>query len=169
MSKVDWITWKTNPNELINPNTVLIKIEELSSDFYQYLNHSIYEVLEREISTGGLNKSSFNIVGTSPANEIAERILEKMNQISQILNKLYTNLLESCKEQRKEEKKQLTKSIEDKILEEEKILDNTLKLQEKIRNNPMMQQELQLDNIIELTKERINKLKKLLEDANSVE
>ena len=39
MSKVDWITWKTDPKEIINPHT----IEEDVNDFFH--SYTIYEIL----------------------------------------------------------------------------------------------------------------------------
>lgn len=169
MSKVDWINWKTDPKELIKPDIILEKIEDIYSNYKCYMNSVVYESINHELTLGGLNKTSFNVAGTSPANENAEQIIEKIDNINIRMNILYEKILECCTNQRKEEKKQLIISIEDKIKEEEKIIENTINLKEKTNNNPSLQEELQIDDIIKITEDRIHKLKERLDAANSIE
>ena len=159
MSKVDWINWKTEPKDIIDCNKIDSRIEEIYSSF-NLMNH--------EISFGGLSPSAFNILGTSPMNEKATKIIEEMNLLKDKMKQLKMKIISNCEEQRKEEKKQLIDAIEEKIKEEEKILENTINLKEKIKNNPSMQEELKLDDIISVTKDRISKLKKRLDNANQL-
>lgn len=169
MSKVDWINWKTEPKEIIDCNKINSSIEEIYSSFNLDMNHFFYEIMNHEVSFGGLSPTAFNISGTSPLNEKAMKIMDEMNLLKDEMRKFQTIIISNCEEQRKEEKKQLIEAVEEKIKEEEKILENTLKLKEKIQNNPNMQEELKLDDIISVTKDRINKLKLRLDNANQLE
>ena len=49
MAKVDWITWKTDPSEIINPNTISNKIADIYQDYNCYMNSTVYEGLNHEI------------------------------------------------------------------------------------------------------------------------
>ena len=132
MAKVDWITWKTDPSEIINPDKVGEKISNIFKDYNCYMNSVVYEGILHEIEKGGLDKMSLNLLGTSPANESAIDILENITEIKEIINSLQEDVLKSAEEQKEIEKNQLIQVIEEKILEEENKLNNTLSLKEKI-------------------------------------
>ena len=87
MSKVDWITWKTDPKEIINPEQVDKEILEYYQNYNSYMNPMIYEQLKNEVSKGGLNKDAFNVSGISPANEMAVDILNTIDDIKTTMNK----------------------------------------------------------------------------------
>ena len=166
MSKVDWITWKTDPKEIINPD----KIEEEINEYYQtydsYMNTMVYEQIKNEMNQGGLSPDAFNVSGISPANEMATEIVRLVDEIDDTMTKLKANIRDVATKQKEIEKKQLIKAIEEKIKSEEVILKNleTRKgMKEhiaKMGNNP--------DDIIYIINDRLKKLNERLEIARDL-
>ena len=60
MSKVDWITWKTNPKEIINPNIIDDNIQDSFNNYNEYMNPLIYDQIKHEIDKGILGKESLH-------------------------------------------------------------------------------------------------------------
>lgn len=118
MSKVDWITWKTDSNEIINPDKLTDKINDLYTDFNSYMNPVIYENIKYETINGGLDKASINIMGLTPANEMAINILNNIDDIKSTLENIKLQVENSASEQKEIEKNQLINAIEEKIEEE---------------------------------------------------
>lgn len=118
MSKVDWITWKTDSNEIINPDKLTDKINDLYTDFNSYMNPVIYENIKYETINGGLDKASINIMGVTPANEMAINILNNIDDIKSTLENIKLQVENSSSEQKEIEKNQLINAIEEKIEEE---------------------------------------------------
>lgn len=168
MPKVDWITWKTDVNEIIKPNKIIEDIEEKLNDYEHYMNSVIYEGINYEISNGGLSKDSFNIMGISPANDSALKIVNNIDDLKIAINNLKQKIYSSAKEQKKIEKEQLINAIEKKMIEEEKALTNTINLKEKLNGNNKVISSQEIDNIIDITNERINRLKERLEKAKAI-
>lgn len=125
MSKVDWITWKTDSKEIINPEKLTDKINDMYTDFNSYMNPVIYENIKYETINGGLDKSSINITGATPANEMAINILNNIDEIKSTLENIKLQVENSASEQKKIEKNQLVTAIEDKIAEEKKLSKET--------------------------------------------
>ena len=121
MSKVDWITWKTNPEEIIKPNSLEDKITDEYNNYSSYMYPNIYENIRNEVLNGGLDKQSLNILGESPANEMAINILNNIDEIKSIIENLKTQINEELNEQKGIEKKQLINDLEDKISEEKAV------------------------------------------------
>ena len=121
MSKVDWITWKTNPEEIIKPNSLEDKITDEYNNYSSYMYPNIYENIRNEVLNGGLDKQSLNILGESPANEMAINILNNIDEIKSIIENLKTQINEELDEQKGIEKTQLINDSEDKILEEKAV------------------------------------------------
>lgn len=121
MSKVDWITWKTNPEEIIKPNSLEDKITDEYNNYSSYMYPNIYENIRNEVLNGGLDKQSLNILGESPANEMAINILNNIDEIKSIIENLKTQINEELDEQKGIEKKQLINDLEDKISEEKAV------------------------------------------------
>ncbi len=121
MSKVDWITWKTNPEEIIKPNSLEDKITDEYNNYSSYMYPNIYENIRNEVLNGGLDKQSLNILGESPANEMAINILNNIDEIKSIIENLKTQINEELDEQKGIEKTQLINDLEDKILEEKAV------------------------------------------------
>ena len=119
MSKVDWITWKTDVTDIINPEKVIDSVTDSYNEFNSYMNPVIYENLKYEVINGGLDKSSINILGHSPANEIALNILNNIDEIKSIIENL--KLENATEEQKKIEKDQLVNALDTKIEEEKQI------------------------------------------------
>ena len=166
MSKVDWITWKTNRNEIINPGNIYddinIEIEECNN-----IINKIEEVLYTEMNNGGLDSSTLSIMGTSPAKEKAMKILSNISELRLMEEKLKNNIYNSAIEQKKEEKEQLIRSIEKKLLEEENILNNKLSIKEKMINSNYTSNR-EIENIIDISNERIRSLKEKLDLAKEL-
>ena len=118
MSKVDWITWKTDSKEIINPEKLTDKINDIYTDFNSYMNPVIYENIKYETINGGLDKSSINIMGATPANEMAINILNNIDEIKSTLENIKLQVENSSSEQKKIEKNQLITAIEDKLSKE---------------------------------------------------
>ena len=116
MSKVDWITWKTDVTDIINPEKVIDSVTDSYNEFNSYMNPVKYEVIN-----GGLDKSSINILGHSPANEIALNILNNIDEIKSIIENLKLQLENATEEQKKIEKDQLVNALDTKIEEEKQI------------------------------------------------
>lgn len=117
LSKVDWITWKTDSNEIINPENILENINNSFSDYNTYMNSVIYESIKYESLNGGLDESSINIVGQSPANEKAINILNNIDEIKYTFEELKLQVENMLAEQKNIEKDQLITAIKDKIEE----------------------------------------------------
>ena len=121
MSKVDWITWKTDVTDIINPEKVIDSVTDSYNEFNSYMNPVIYENLKYEVINGGLDKSSINILGHSPENEIALNILNNIDEIKSIIENLKLQLENATEEQKKIEKDQLVNALDTKIEEEKQI------------------------------------------------
>ena len=167
MAKVDWITWKTNKDEIINPNNLIDKIDEKILDNI-LINNKIKDILTSEVYRGGLDSASLQIMGTSPANEKANKIINNINDIEIIVNRLKNNIYKSTQNQKKIEKDELIESIEAKLLEEEKILNNKIQIREKLDSINTLISQKELDSIIESSNDRIKKLKERLDIAKSL-
>ncbi len=168
MAKVDWITWKTDPNEIINPNKEIEKISERISDSNNYMNDIICESINHEMKSGGLDHDSLNIVGVSPAYEKANDIVKITNNIKYLLSKLNTEIYTSIQSQKRIEKSQLIEAIEKKIEEEQKILETTNILKDKISLGSNVVDIQEVLNIISITEEKIKRLNERLERANAL-
>ena len=160
MSKVDWITWKTNPNEVIKYE----KVKEKLAPHFQELNDInilIQEELNLEMKSGGLSLEALNIEGTSPAHEQVEEIEDSIEKINK-------KIQETVEEQKEIEKRQLVDAINTKIEEEEKIKNTTTILNNKLLQDSTVMEKRETEDIINNIEERIKLLKEKLEIANSI-
>ena len=132
-------------------------------EYNSYMNPIIYEQLKFEMNKGGLDRNSLIIENSYPANDMTIEIINTIDKIKNIYKNLLIDVKQNVNEQKSIEKKQLVKAIEDRIKEEEELLD-------KIKNDNSF------DNIFNISKEeyiliikdRINKLKERLNQANSL-
>ena len=161
MSKVDWITWKTDSKEIINPKIIEDNMIEKFQDYNTYMNPVIYEQLKYEISRGGLDRNSINISDSYPANEMALDIIDLIEENKNIYDRLINEVLIDAEEQKKIEKKQLIKSIEDKIKQEEYNLKS-------INNEQLLKDNMSIEEYNNMINKRIQKLKKRLKNAESL-
>ena len=74
MSKVDWITWKTNPKDIINPDIIVNNIQDNFQNYNSYMNPVVYEQIKHEINTGILGKDKMIFMSDTPVNEMALEI-----------------------------------------------------------------------------------------------
>ena len=156
MSKVDWITWKTDPNEIINPDKIDEEISDYFHNYDSYMNTMIYEQLRSEMNRGGLTKDAFNVSGISPAHEMTVEIINAIDEIKQTMKNLQDNVREVTTNQKEVEKKQLIKEIEEKIESRKGIQEQMTKM----GDNP--------EDIIYIINDRIKKLTERLEIAKSL-
>ena len=168
MSKVDWITWNTDPKEILNPNEIVEKITMGYQDYNNFVTSRITENLKKEMETGGLNRISLNVYGNSPAYEKTTNILNHMNEITILFDSFKKRLKTSLDEQKEIEKSQLIQSIEEKIAEEKKKLDNTELLKNRVSTSNQSISLEQVEEIIQGCRDRIERLQEKLEVAKEL-
>lgn len=156
MSKVDWITWKTDPKEVINPDKIEEKINEQYQNYESYMNSMIYEQLQNEINGGGLSKDAFQITGISPANELATEIIKSIDEIKNTMDRLKNNVRDVSTKQKELEKDQLIDAIEAKIEKEKEFLKN------------MNSKDNSDEDVKALTNDKIEKLQERLAAAKAL-
>ena len=163
MAKVDWITWKTNIKEIINPEQELEEINNNIHKLNNIINQDIYVNVNREKLDGGLNEKSLNLNGISPSSIKTDKILKKLEVVLDDLLKLQNKVKKQAFEQKEIEKEQLANCIKQKIEEQEKVLENTenIKAQATSQNTDAVSIK-ELDDILEVTRERIRILKEKL-------
>lgn len=166
MSKVDWITWKTDPKEILSVEKVEEKLFECFQEYNTYMNPVIYEQIKHEVNFGGLDKESLSIMGVTPANEMGVDILNCIDEIKTVYDSLKDRILEAAKEQRESEKQQLIKAIEEKISIEETLLS-------KISTSESIQNELtnlgeNPNEILDIINSRLSRLHERLELAKTL-
>ncbi|MBP5679273.1 MAG: hypothetical protein J6X28_05580 [Bacilli bacterium] len=166
MANVDWITWKTDPNEIINPDQIEEEINEYFNHYDSYMSSMIYEPLKEEMNQGGLSKDAFQISGISPAYEMAASILKEIEEIKTTMESLQKEIKESSQEQKEIEKQQLIDAIEDK-LSKEKLFLKTIESRQGIQDQIKKLGEDPQD-IIGIINDRIYKLTERLEVAKSL-
>ena len=155
MAKVDWITWKTEPEEVISPDKVEEKIQQYFDDYYTCMKPTIYEEIKAEMAKGGLSKDAFNVSGKSPSNEIALEIIQKIDEISEIFNSLKTKIRISTEEQKHVEKEQLVDVIQQKIAADEEVIKN---MSNQIDSNDSSIASNTREDILYISANRIDKL-----------
>jgi len=168
MAKVDWITWNTDSKDIINPNNVVEKIQEIYKDYNNYIHSNIYEIIKKETQTGGLDKTSISLYGESPAYQKAIKILNIIDEISLIMTNFTNTIKYSTEEQKKIEKNDLIESIEYKIAEEKKILENTEYLKSRISSSNQVVSLEEVEEIIKISHDKINRLQEKLELAKNI-
>lgn len=166
MSKVDWITWKTNPKEVINPNIIVENIQNSFSEYNEYMNPLIYDQIKNEIENGILGKDKLSVTGDTPLNRIATDIINKIDDIRYTVEKLEKDAKTSSEIQKQVEKQQLITEISSKIEYEQSTLNQVItneEMRKHIRNSGGIPEE-----VIYILEDRINKLKERLEMASSL-
>lgn len=155
MAKVDWINWKTDPSEIIDPERIQEELNKKYQEYEKSMYLGIYETLKEEMSDGGLNKTSLNILGSHPANDKAYEIIRKIDNIKKTIDYIKNQIYEESIRQRQLEKEQLISCIEERIMQEEKVLDTMIKLGERADNKETL---IDLDEIENITRDTIEKI-----------
>ena len=167
MAKVDWITWKTEPKELINLEKVeaslINKLLELNN-----ITNGISDTIKVEIEKGGLSKESLTLKNESPNNVMANKILKELDNIRTMSDKLSNKIRNQVASQKELEKEQLITVIEEKIDEQEKILQNTMSLRDRISTSNNVVNIDDVNSIITATNEKITMLKERLNKAKAI-
>lgn len=168
MAKVDWISWKTETDEIINPEKTFEEVSTIYNEFKNNIDKEVKSKLLDEVSNGGLNENALFVNGSSPAYESTMKIINNIEEIQSEMNRLINSIKNDTSNQKEIEKKQLIEAIETKIQEEEKILENTISLKNRLNNN---HSGITIDEVSEIENninDRINKLKERLENAKSL-
>ena len=131
MIRLDWITWKTEESELINPEEIVEKLKVRFQDYNSYMNPVVNESIKHEVENGGLNKNAFIINDRSPANEVANKIMSDIQEVKDMTNALIESVRLEAQEQRKREVNQLILKIEEKIEKDKKLIENSKDVQQK--------------------------------------
>lgn len=163
MSKVDWITWKTNPKEIINPNIIEDNIQESFNNYNEYMSPLIYDRIKYEIDKGILGKESLIIIGDTTLNKIAVDILNKIDEIKLTIENLQKSAKNSSEVQKQIEKQQLIIEINNKIEHEKETLNQVL-TNENVQQHIIKSGGLP-EEVVYILEYRINKLKERLEMA----
>ena len=168
MAKVDWISWKTETDEIINPEKIFEKMSTTYSEFKNNIDKEVKNKLLDEIANGGLNENALFLNGSAPAYESTMKIINSIEEMQAEMSRLINSVRDDTLNQKEIEKKQLIEAIENKIQEEEKILENTTSLKNRLNNN---HSGITIDEVSEIENniiDRINKLKERLENAKSL-
>ena len=110
MAKVDWITWKTDPKELIDKEKIESNLNNKTTEINSIMDN-LSNSLKLEVEKGGLNKESLHINGETPGNEVANKILNKIEVIKNINTKLNNKIMDQANKQKQVEKEQLIKPV----------------------------------------------------------
>ena len=167
MAKVDWITWKTDPKELINKDKIETELNKNISNLNGIVDN-ISSNLKIEIDKGGLNKEALTISGESPNNEMANRMIKKIEKIKETTTRLNNKIMSQVEEQKIIEKGQLVEAIEKKLAEQEKILENTKALKDRLSTSNNLISSNDVNNVISATEEKITMLRERLEKAKAI-
>ena len=166
MIRLDWITWKTEESELINPEEIVEKLKVRFQDYNSYMNPVVNESIKHEVENGGLNKNAFIINDRSPANEVANKIMSDIQEVKDMTNALIESVRLEAQEQRKREINQLILKIEEKIEKDKKLIENSKDVQQKYLQSSLEETSENIQTIIEITRKRINLLTRKLESLN---
>ena len=169
MKKIDWITWKTEESELINPNEIVDKLTDIFKDYNSYMNPVVYEGIKYETINGGLNKEALIIDNRSPATEVANKIMSDIEEVKELINSLINSVKEDAIEQRKIETKYLILQIEEKIEQDKELIKNSKEAQLKYVNTSLSDTSESIQVVIDITQERINLLAKKIERLISID
>lgn len=166
MIRLDWITWKTEESELINPEEIVEKLKVRFQDYNSYMNPVVNESIKYEVENGGLNKNAFIINDRSPANEVANKIMSDIQEVKDMTNALIESVRLEAQEQRKREVNELILKIEEKIEKDKKLIENSKDVQQKYLQSSLEETSENIQTIIEITRKRINLLTRKLESLN---
>lgn len=166
MKRLEWITWKTEESELINPDELVEKLKERFQDYNSYMNPVVNENLKYEVANGGLNKDAFVLDGRSPATEVANKIMSDINEVKDMTEALIESIRLDALEQRKREVNHLILKIEEKIEKDKRLIENSKEAQQKYIQSSLSETSDNIQTVIDLTQKRINLLTKKLESLN---
>lgn len=166
MIRLDWITWKTEESELINPNEIIETLKDKFQSYNSYMNPVVNENIKYEVDNGGLNKEAFKIDDRSPATAVANKIMSDIQEVKDMTETLIENVRIEAEEQRKRELNQLILKIEEKIEKDKRLIENSKDVQQKYLQQDLTDTSNSIQTIIDITQNRINYLTMKLERLN---
>ena len=164
---LDWIDWKTNPKEIIDPIKIKENIEQKCKTFKNIMINDVYKNLDVE-EKSGVNTDALNINGLTPSNLKNDSILKEIEVINNALEQYLSDIYQEATLQKDKEKNKLISAIDSKIMEEKNTLKENIKLKEEAINSNDLELLNQVNNIIEVTNERIRVLTERLNEARMI-
>lgn len=132
--KVSEITYESNTSEFLSIPDIETYVTNLSS-FSNEIETGIVEVLDREITNGGLDVYSFNIDGESPAHDIAVELVNSLHKVADDLNEASKDINKKAKQHRRDELTTLKKKVTLKL----ERIEKDIKMKERlIKSNVSM-------------------------------
>ena len=166
MAKVDWISWRTDPSEIVNPSRIEKKILDCFQNYHVYMKNFVSEEIRNDTFVGGLSKESYIVSGSSPLYSKAEEILNQIEELDGEIQTFQKELRRALEEQKSYEKERLIQAISNKIVESEDDLQRAM--EGRIVENDILLVGMSRDDFIFSLKEQIEKLNEKLEVAKSL-
>ena len=166
MAKVDWISWRTDPSEIVNPERIDKKISEAFQNYHSYMKTFVSEEIRNDILVGGLSRESYSVSGSFPLYDKACEILDKIEKIDSSIYSFRENIMRCLEEEKKIEKDELIQAISLKIFEDEEILKKAK--DGFVVDSDLLSVGMSRDDFIFSLDERIHKLYEKLDEAKSL-
>lgn len=112
MGNVSWIKWNTDPSEIKELDDLAAKADAFQSKIQNTIDGEVIDVLNQDISSGGLDVYSLNIGGEAPANTKARSVVSTFNGVSGKAAAYANRVKSACKKQKQEEKEKLIEEIQ---------------------------------------------------------
>lgn len=155
---LDWITWKTNVEELINPQDIIEKIEEEYINYNVHMNPLIYEEIKYEVLNGGLDNKSFILSDATPIHSLSIETLNKIDSIRDKFEDLKNRIALKLNNIRSSEKEKLLLEINNKLKKEQSLVNNSNTAIEKYKSMNQLEMVESLNNIINVSNKKIKEL-----------
>lgn len=117
-----YITYKTEFSELLDIDEIYDAIMNYKAKFCSYYTAFVEEPIKSEINTGGLDKYSLNLGGETPANTMANSLLNDFLEMSDFIENLYNKAMNDAREQRLKELSRLGEKVSEHLEELNKEL-----------------------------------------------
>lgn len=155
---LDWITWKTNVEELINPQDIIEEIEEEYINYNVHMNPLIYEEIKYEVLNGGLDNKSFILSDATPIHSLSIETLNKIDSIRDKFEDLKNRIALKLNNIRSLEKEKLLLEINNKLKKEQSLVNNSNTAIEKYKSMNQLEMVESLNNIINISNKKIKEL-----------
>lgn len=155
---LDWITWKTNVEELINPQDIIEEIEEEYINYNVHMNPLIYEEIKYEVLNGGLDNKSFILSEATPIHSLSIETLNKIDSIRDKFEDLKNRIALKLNNIRSIEKEKLLLEINNKLKKEQSLVNSSNTAIEKYKSMNQLEMVESLNNIINISNKKIKEL-----------
>ena len=111
MGNVDWIKWDTNPAEIKELDKLAAKADSFETKYQSTIDTEVIDILNQDISSGGLDIYSLNVGGYAPANAAARNVVSSFDKVETKASVYAKKVKKACKEQKEAEKEKLIQEI----------------------------------------------------------